>query len=348
MTAQSIVCGACSAEVPYGRLSCPSCGDLLASVTRGRRRSSSPSGRAASTAPVSLARPSRRHRRRAPRSSSRQRRRSASTPGCRGRTSPRPKPSPADPASADVDVPVPAATAKGGDVAPTTDSLWDIAESETDDDPTPEPLAAAVPAPRSTPRSRRRSPALVAYVPPPPVRASVPSLAPARAWAVARRCPVSCPVPTSRPGLGLSSTLPPWPDGPARLAEFTGWLSVAGAALAAVGFLLPWGVVMIGSTGAGYFDRWAWPVRPTSSWRAGCWPSSPWRSSGTTSLHGSGSGCRASGSVPCCSAWSGRISSARSGRRRAPSSSSSGRSRSSVSGILALAGGRHAGTDRPV
>ena len=31
MTAQSIVCGACAAEVPYGRLSCPSCGELLAS-----------------------------------------------------------------------------------------------------------------------------------------------------------------------------------------------------------------------------------------------------------------------------------------------------------------------------
>src|SRR6186997_3208380 len=30
--AQSIVCGGCGSEVPYGRLSCPECGELLASV----------------------------------------------------------------------------------------------------------------------------------------------------------------------------------------------------------------------------------------------------------------------------------------------------------------------------
>ncbi len=42
-----------------------------------------------------------------------------------------------------------------------------------------------------------------------------------------------------------------------RLTEFVGWLAVAGAALAAVGFLLPWSnVAVIGSSGVGYFDRW--------------------------------------------------------------------------------------------
>ena len=39
MTAQSIACGACAADVPYGRLSCPSCGELLASVAGSRRGS---------------------------------------------------------------------------------------------------------------------------------------------------------------------------------------------------------------------------------------------------------------------------------------------------------------------
>jgi len=43
---------------------------------------------------------------------------------------------------------------------------------------------------------------------------------------------------------------------PDKLAEFTGWLSVAGAALAAVGFILPWSSSVIGATGVGYFDRW--------------------------------------------------------------------------------------------
>jgi hypothetical protein len=41
-----------------------------------------------------------------------------------------------------------------------------------------------------------------------------------------------------------------------RLAEFVGSVSIAGAALASVGFLLPWASVVIGSTGSGYFDRW--------------------------------------------------------------------------------------------
>ena len=45
------------------------------------------------------------------------------------------------------------------------------------------------------------------------------------------------------------------PDGHAKL-EFVRWLSVAGAAFAAVGFLLPWGLVVIGSNDSGYFGRW--------------------------------------------------------------------------------------------
>jgi hypothetical protein len=43
---------------------------------------------------------------------------------------------------------------------------------------------------------------------------------------------------------------------PSRLAEFVGSVSIAGAALAAVGFLLPWASVMIGASGSEYFDRW--------------------------------------------------------------------------------------------
>src|SRR5688572_8522083 len=37
MSPQSIVCATCSATVPYGRLSCPSCGELLASVAGAAR-----------------------------------------------------------------------------------------------------------------------------------------------------------------------------------------------------------------------------------------------------------------------------------------------------------------------
>ncbi|MGH2474386.1 MAG: hypothetical protein ACRDIL_03915, partial [Candidatus Limnocylindrales bacterium] len=41
-----------------------------------------------------------------------------------------------------------------------------------------------------------------------------------------------------------------------RVDEFVRWLAVAGSALSAAGFLLPWSSVVIGSPGASYFDRW--------------------------------------------------------------------------------------------
>jgi hypothetical protein len=49
-----------------------------------------------------------------------------------------------------------------------------------------------------------------------------------------------------------------------RLPEFVGWLAVAGSAMAAVGFVLPWGISVIGGSGVGYFDRWglAGPFHP--------------------------------------------------------------------------------------
>ena len=50
MTAQSIVCGTCAAAVPYGRLSCPSCGELLASVAGSRRTAGRSGGRRAAVA----------------------------------------------------------------------------------------------------------------------------------------------------------------------------------------------------------------------------------------------------------------------------------------------------------
>src|SRR5688572_14624460 len=37
MSPQSIVCATCDATVPYGRLSCPACGELLASVAGAAR-----------------------------------------------------------------------------------------------------------------------------------------------------------------------------------------------------------------------------------------------------------------------------------------------------------------------
>ena len=93
-----------------------------------------------------------------------------------------------------------------------------------------------------------------AYVPPMPV-VTMPAgpAAPAREWA-------GYP-PTAEGRLEYAAdpaaSAPATPaDRQARFAEFVGWLSVAGAAFGAVGFLLPWGMVVIGSAGVGYFDRW--------------------------------------------------------------------------------------------
>ena len=52
MTAQTIVCGACAGAVPHGRLSCPACGELLASVAGGSRRN--PIARVAPPTPPTL------------------------------------------------------------------------------------------------------------------------------------------------------------------------------------------------------------------------------------------------------------------------------------------------------
>jgi hypothetical protein len=90
-----------------------------------------------------------------------------------------------------------------------------------------------------------------AYVPPLPTSA-IPAgpPAPAREWAGYNEA-VPSPV-TGPDGKGARERS----VDPSRLAEFVGSVSTAGAALAAVGFLLPWASVMIGASGTQYFDRW--------------------------------------------------------------------------------------------
>jgi hypothetical protein len=113
-----------------------------------------------------------------------------------------------------------------------------------------------------------------AYVPPvPTVEAAGPTsmtsggVAPARAWGSAvggvagAYAPPSQPVtdppsgsPEVRP-VDAAMTAPSAID-PAKLTEFIGWLAIAGAALALVGFVLPWSTSVIGATGVSYLDRW--------------------------------------------------------------------------------------------
>lgn len=179
-TARSIVCGSCGADVPYGRLSCPSCGDLLASVVGGTRQPLQAGPDAAVLADATAAPP----------------------PGAY----------------------VPPPIASGPTRSP---------------EPTGGPLAL----------STVGGPA-----------------APARAWG-----------PRQGPGPGTATTEATAQDGSAsgstarpgllateRRGEAIGWVAIAGGDLAAVGFLLPWGVSMIGATGNDYLARWglAGPFHP--------------------------------------------------------------------------------------
>jgi hypothetical protein len=89
-----------------------------------------------------------------------------------------------------------------------------------------------------------------AYVPPLPV-SHVPAAAPApaREWAGHAAAEAASDE-------ALSARAVDARDARARLLDFARWLSVAGSAFAAVGFLLPWGQVVIGSNDLSYFGRW--------------------------------------------------------------------------------------------
>jgi hypothetical protein len=278
-TARSIVCGSCGADVPYGRLSCPACGDLLASVAGGTRRASGGNGLGADDDAATF---------------------TASAPDAATLSGgQRVMPSVLHDALADPD-PEPEpdlSTLIDDDAAPLDEPAWSAARGPAtaqlagatlafDDDPEP-PFAAppiidgVAPAPASAP-----VPTAVAADPPPgayvaadpPPGAYVPPLTPALAGATAVTWPGGPAAPArawaghgpagagtgavagaalldGSSEAGAPSTAE---DGAraARIAEFIGWLTIAGGALAAVGFLLPWGASMIGAIGVDFFARW--------------------------------------------------------------------------------------------
>ena len=160
MATTTIVCNACGAGVPNGRLSCPECGELLASVTGTRWNDGTTSRAAAATQPAHA----------------------------------------------------PAAFTPGAYVPPVAAPV-----------PT---LSIAAPAPAREWAGTDAPPPVDAANGPGPVRKATAALA-------------------DKATVELS-----------KVDEFIGWLSVAGSALAAVGFILPWSNSVIGATGIGYFDRW--------------------------------------------------------------------------------------------
>ena len=324
MTAQSIVCGSCAAEVPYGRLSCPSCGELLASVAGSRRNATALATRAAfpdvlyepPAAPsaavvdgqlaldhpprdVAPARDLERARDAdaelpwadatttdgagdtfaasfgsepdAPRGNGAQSPMAPWMPGRGMSGSPTPKymprPTPrqrsAAPAQDEVTTaeaydllsPEPAPTANGsapGPSAPFPQAPVAPAYEPAPMAPAPMPVAAQPPPAAAGPVAAFAGPG--AYVPPLPIPAVPAGLpAPAREYAGFAGDPDQAAA-ASRTGGRASLVLEG--DARDRVLDFARWLSVAGSAFAAVGFLLPWGLVVIGSNDVSYFGRW--------------------------------------------------------------------------------------------
>lgn len=278
MTAQSIVCGSCAADVPYGRLSCPSCGELLASVAGSRRFSAAAARSRVPAAPSPVPDPP------------------STVPDVLYDTGAAPSAAVVDgqlsiqsthrdadaelpwaasghgvahvdegngAAAADADEDDAAILGDGEDASVTGGPAWAAGGAGLTGSRTPSymPRGTAAAAEATLPAAGGgASPSFAgpgAYVPPMPVTV-VPAgpPAPAREWAGHGPEPgrASDGVDTAPPSTAASPASAA--DRQARFAEFIGWLSVAGAAFAAVGFLLPWGLVVIGSAGVGYFDRW--------------------------------------------------------------------------------------------
>ena len=258
-TMRSIACTACGADVPQGRLSCPSCGELLASVSGAMR-----SSWVAAT--------------------------SDDRPMLDALLDDQP---PASGTLADADGDADIAPA-----VPLVLGLVDEAEPEPvqaldDLDPEPDPSSAEAspvedapasswPAPRSDAAPAwpappadagpswpepppvlplASSPPPGAYLPPtatpapPPVLgaaavAAVPAgpAAPARAWAGSN---------TGNDGSSPDVAAPDEAQAErAKVEAMIDYVAVAGCALALLGFLIPWARTMIGSSGTGYLDQW--------------------------------------------------------------------------------------------
>jgi len=215
MAIKTVDCVECGAPVTYGRLSCPACGALLASVARGRRAPVTPEP-ASSSEPILAVQP-----------------------------------------------------------VLAAEPIVEIVPAVV---PEPELVAAVQPRSVGAPRHPLDSPttAEVDALPWSSLFEPEPVLAP-RPY----RAPVSqLPSAYRQPTFSLATAGPAWPDrtvamaaaapaaradgaterrviDPARAIEIAGWFAIVGAAMAVLGFLLPWSRVVIGASGVGgYFNTW--------------------------------------------------------------------------------------------
>lgn len=217
MTTKTIECVECGEPVPYGRLSCPACGSLLAAVARSRRTADQPradpppadpppadaAARSLAAVPAYLIDPV--------------------------------APSDIDPEAEDWQAPWPPLAASEPALVARP---YGRGSSSEPDGPGP-----AVPPPG-------------AYLPPSlaplTTTAGGPDRSPIVPAVVAGAAVDAGPLAGSR----SPSVVTPGVDA-ARLAEIAGWFVVVGSAMAILGFLLPWSVAVIGArSSGGYLDTW--------------------------------------------------------------------------------------------
>ena len=231
MAMKTIDCLECGETVPYGRLSCPACGTLLASVTGGRSQAArapevqplpTPAAEELASSSVAVATAEAEPAAR-PRRAAATRRVSA--------------------AKRRILEPVPA------DEPPTP---WPPLQA-------PQPVLAGRPYQRHVSLEQDRTtwdPALAsAYRPPSLTLTSATSMGPASAAAM----PIAMAQPTSvaesmSPDVASARSMV---IDAVRLIEIAGWFVVVGATMSMLGFLLPWSATVIGASGiGGYFDSW--------------------------------------------------------------------------------------------
>jgi hypothetical protein len=270
MTIRVISCGACGADVPHGRLSCPACGELLASVSgavRGAPAAAMGRSGAASTvlapddrplvdalldddpepilataAVAGVALPV------------------ADEPALEPESEPEPAGSIDDP-QPDVEL-VLAGGVPGPEMDPDLDPglAWPAASATATPD-WPDPEAPSWPDRAVAPALAAAAPAPGAYLPPTAVPPPAPPAivgtaavaampagpaAPARAWAG----------PAVEGGAGTGEADQDAAAARAGLDEAIGWVAVGACTISLLGFLIPWARTVIGSAGASYLDQW--------------------------------------------------------------------------------------------
>ena len=259
MPRKPIACPACGALVSHGRLSCPACGTLVAAVTGGTRPvaaqlTAAPASAGAPAPSGALAQPA------IPVGDSR-------PWAAARRASPVPRHDPPPATATNAPTPRTGSILQQLETRPVTPWLQGQGQGEWQgqtggrSEP-PAPQASPIPGAYLAPSAAFSAPLVRSR----PGRAADPATSPRSPVPTYATSATAAAAPVAfAPRLGGPAVEPENPGQSAKPAghsveapaELPGWLAIAGSAIAAVSFLMPWsrdGV--IGAVGSGYFDRW--------------------------------------------------------------------------------------------